>query len=253
MLKNKSILVVGGGGLLGSCLISKILSEGAQVIAIDINLENMRQKLNLLNVPLDSKKLTLASIDITNENEVKKFFKNIDDIDGAVNCSYPKNSNYGTSFFEVSLSDFNENVSLHLGSAFLIMRECASYYIRNKRDFALVNIASIYGSNAPDFSIYHGTDMTMPVEYAAIKSAIIHLNKYVASFMSDSSFRINSVSPGGLLANQPKRFLDSYQKKAFGKRMLLPQDILGTIIFLLSNSSQFINGQDIIVDNGFTL
>ena len=60
MLKNKSILVVGGGGLLGSCLISKLLSEGAHVIAIDINLENMRQKLNLVNVPLDSKKLTLA-------------------------------------------------------------------------------------------------------------------------------------------------------------------------------------------------
>ena len=253
MLKNKSFLVVGGGGLLGSCLISKILSEGAQVIAIDINLENMKQELALLNVPLDSKKLNLTSLDITNENEVKKFFKNIDHIDGAVNCSYPKNSNYGASFFEVSQFDFNENVSLHLGSAFLIMRECASYYIKNKRDFSLVNIASIYGSKAPDFSLYNGTSMTMPVEYAAIKSAIIHLNKYVASFMSDSSFRINSVSPGGLLANQPKQFLDSYKKKTFGKGMLSPNHILGAIIFLLSNSSQYINGQNIVVDDGFTL
>ena len=187
------------------------------------------------------------------EDAVKKFFSQIDHIDGAVNCSYPRSINYGNSFLNVSQSDFNNNVALHLGSAFLIMRECASYFDKNKHQFSLVNLASIYGSKAPDFTIYEGTNMTMPVEYAAIKSAIIHLNRYVVSFISDSSFRVNSVSPGGLIANQPEKFIDLYKKKTLGKGMLSPDDVIETIIFLLSNASQFINGQDIVVDDGFTL
>lgn len=253
ILSKKSFLVIGGGGLLGSHLISKMLAEGAHVIAVDSDLENMQKNLALLDVAIASEKLNLVSLDITNEDAVITFFNQIDHIDGAVNCSYPRSNNYGGIFLEVSQSDFNNNVALHLGSAFLIMRECAGYYKKNKQNFSLVNLGSIYGSKAPDFSIYHGTSMTTPVEYAAIKAGIINLNKYVASFMSDSSFRVNSVSPGGLLADQPQKFLDSYKKKTLGKGMLSPDDVIGTIIFLLSQSSHFINGQDIVVDDGFTL
>jgi NAD(P)-dependent dehydrogenase (short-subunit alcohol dehydrogenase family) len=253
MLNKKSFLVIGGGGLLGSHLTASMLDQGARIIAIDIDLEQMKQKLSLSDVNLTSKKLSLSSIDITDEDAVKKFFSQIDHIDGAVNCSYPRSINYGNSFLNVSQSDFNNNVALHLGSAFLIMRECASYFDKNKHKFSLVNLASIYGSKAPDFSIYEGTNMTMPVEYAAIKSAIIHLNRYVVSFISDSSFRVNSVSPGGLIANQPEKFIDLYKKKTLGKGMLSPDDVIETIIFLLSNASQYINGQDIVVDDGFTL
>jgi NAD(P)-dependent dehydrogenase (short-subunit alcohol dehydrogenase family) len=253
MPSKKSFLIIGGGGLLGSHLISTILNQGARVIAIDIDLDQMKQKLSLLDVNLTSTKLSLSAVDVTNEDAVKFFFSQIDHIDGAVNCSYPKSSNYGSSFLNVSQTDFNNNVALHLGSAFLVMRECASYFAKNNHKFSLVNLASIYGSKAPDFSIYEGTNMTMPVEYAAIKSAIIHLNKYAVSFVSNSSFRINSVSPGGLIANQPKQFIDSYKKKTLGRGMLSPNDVIDTIIFLLSSKSQYINGQDIVVDDGFTL
>ena len=250
-LNKKSFLVIGGGGLLGSHLTASMLDQGARIIAIDIDLEQMKQKLSLSDVNLTTKKLSLSSIDITDEDAVKKFFSQI-----SIGTNGDCDSlwiNYGNSFLNVSQSDFNNNVALHLGSAFLIMRECASYFDKNKHQFSLVNLASIYGSKAPDFTIYEGTNMTMPVEYAAIKSAIIHLNKYVVSFISDSSFRVNSVSPGGLIANQPKEFIDLYKKKTLGKGMLSPDDVIETIIFLLSNASQFINGQDIVVDDGFTL
>ena len=253
MKKNYRYLVIGAGGLLGSHLVSKILLSGANVFAIDKDLENMKNVLSLLNVDLDSSKLNLGALDITNEADTKNFFNEIEHIDGAVNCSYPRGNNYGAPFFEVSQKDFNNNVSLHLGSAFVVMRECASYFNRKKNPFSLVNLASIYGSCAPDFSIYDGTDMTTPVEYAAIKSAIIHLNKYVTSFISHSAFRVNSVSPGGLKANQPKKFIDAYKKKTLGHGMISPEDVTGSILFLLSDESSYINGQDFIVDDGFSL
>ena len=253
MLNKNRYLVIGGGGLLGSHLVSEILLTGAEVIAVDRDLDLMKKTLVSLSIQLDSPKLNLNSLDITNEAKTKKFFNEIDRIDGAVNCSYPRGENYGAAFFEVSQQDFNHNVALHLGSAFLLMRECASYFNKNKHAFSLVNLASIYGSSAPDFSIYKDTDMTMPIEYAAIKSAIIHMNKYVASFVSNSLFRVNSVSPGGLKSDQPKSFIDSYANKTLGHGMILPKDVTGSIIFLLSDASSYINGQDIVVDDGFSL
>lgn len=253
MAKKNKYLVVGGGGLLGSNLISEILLSGSNVVAVDRDLNEMKKVLSLLGLESDSPNLDLRSLDITDEANTKNFFTEIDHIDGAVNCSYPRGKNYGASFLDVSQKDFNNNVALHLGSAFLIMRECVNYFNHNKHPFSLVNIASIYGSIAPDFSIYNNTNMTMPIEYAAIKSAIIHMNKYVTSFVSNSSFRVNSISPGGIKADQPKNFIDAYSKKTLGHGMLLPKDITSSIIFLLSSSSNYINGQDIVIDDGFCL
>ena len=82
---------------------------------------------------------------------------------------------------------------------------------------------------------------------------IINMNKYVTSFVSNSSFRVNSISPGGIKADQPKNFIDAYSKKTLGHGMLLPKDITSSIIFLLSSSSNYINGQDIVIDDGFCL
>ena len=151
MLNKNRYLVIGGGGLLGSHLVSEILLAGAEVIAVDRDLDLMKKTLVSLSIQLDSPKLNLNSLDITNEAKTKKFFNEIDRIDGAVNCSYPRGENYGAAFFEVSQQDFNHNVAFHLGSAFLLMRECASYFNKNKHAFSLVNLASIYGSSAPDF------------------------------------------------------------------------------------------------------
>ena len=116
-----------------------------------------------------------------------------------------------------------------------------------------MTISSIYGVNAPRFEIYENTPMTMPVEYAAIKSAVLQLNRYLASYISDSRFRVNSVSPGGILDQQPGSFLEAYKKQTLGAGMLKPEDITGSIMFLLSDASRYINGQNIVVDDGFSL
>jgi NAD(P)-dependent dehydrogenase (short-subunit alcohol dehydrogenase family) len=135
----------------------------------------------------------------------------------------------------------------------LLAQQCAAYFLRNQQKLSLVNISSIYGVITPKFDIYDNTSITMPVEYAAIKSAIIHLNRYVTAYVNNSLFRVNSVSPGGIFDDQPIEFLDKYKEQTLGKGMLDIEDVMGTIMFLLSEQSKYINGQNIIVDDGFTL
>lgn len=252
MLSGHKILVAGAGGLLGARIVVAALKQNAEVLAVDIDLEAMSKKLVQV-CSLDNPKLHLGHLDVTNESEVKRFFAAQEGITGAVNSTYPRNKTYGAHFFDVCLESFNENLSLHLGSAFLFTQQCAAYFEAKKSPFSLVNISSIYGVISPKFEIYKNTPMTMPVEYAAIKSAILHLNKYVSAYVNDSRFRINSVSPGGIFDNQPESFLNAYKDKTHGAGMLDVDDMVGSILFLLSDKSKFVVGQNIIVDDGFSL
>jgi NAD(P)-dependent dehydrogenase (short-subunit alcohol dehydrogenase family) len=95
--------------------------------------------------------------------------------------------------------------------------------------------------------------MTMPVEYAAIKSAVIHLTRYLAQYPKGAGIRVNALSPGGVLGQQPASFLERYRGYASDKGMLDPGDLNGTLLFLLSEAAQYINGQNIVVDDGWSL
>ena len=251
ILKNKRILVIGAGGLLGRSLVSGVVSAKGKVIAVDSNAESMR---NGLELPKNIKRnIEFLVLDITNEEAMSNFFTSSLELDGAINAAYPRNQSYGAGFYDVSLESFNENLALQLGSTFLLTQQCASYFNLHKRPFSLVNLASIYGSVAPRFDIYEGTAMTMPVEYAAIKSATIHLSKYVARVVGDINFRINCLSPGGVLNAQDGNFVESYSKYSMSKTMLAPDDIVSTALFLLSDLAKHITGQNLIVDDGWHL
>lgn len=250
-LKNKTILIVGAGGLLGANVVKTSQKSGAKIIAADICIEAMSKK--LLKLGVEPEQVTFESLDITDTASVASLFDKYDCLDGAVNCTYPRNASYGAHFFDVELDSFNENLALHLGSAFLFTQQCAKYFKEHEKPFSLINISSIYGVIAPKFEVYANTTMTMPVEYAAIKSAILHMSKYTVKYVNDSRFRINSVSPGGIFDNQPDSFLAAYKKNTHGEGMLNVNDVLGAVAFLLSNDSKFITGQNIIVDDGFSL
>ncbi|MDO6579739.1 oxidoreductase [Photobacterium sp. 2_MG-2023] len=253
LLNDKVILVAGAGGLLGATLVFEILKQGAKVIAADLSINTMRPRLEKLGINVDADEITLIELDVTNEDESVAFFSSVELLHGAVNATYPRNKTYGAHFFDVSLASFNENLALHLGSAFLFTQQCAKYFEKHKHTFSLVNISSVYGVIAPRFEVYKNTKMTMPVEYAAIKSALLHLNKYAVSYINDSRFRINSVSPGGIFDSQPQEFLNSYKQYTNGAGMLNVDDICGTVLYLLSEQSKFVTGQNIIVDDGFSL
>lgn len=251
ILKDKRVLVVGAAGLLGREIVKSIINEGGKVVAADINVESFAS-LNKISC-LES--LDFTEIDITKTESVAAAIdfcvKTFGGIDGAVNTAYPRNRNYGRKVFDVTYEDFSENVSLHLGGYFIFMQQCAEYTKKNQIQFSLLNISSVYGVIAPRFDVYGDTDMTMPVEYAAIKSGLLHLNKYFTSYMKGTDFRVNSVSPGGLLDGQDMRFLERYNSYCASKGMLDVEDILGSVNFLLSDMSRYVVGKNLIVDDGF--
>jgi NAD(P)-dependent dehydrogenase (short-subunit alcohol dehydrogenase family) len=141
---------------------------------------------------------------------------------------------------------------MHIGGCFLASQQFAEYFKKQGRG-NIINMASIYGTATPRFQIYDRTSMTMPVEYAAIKAAVIQLTKYMAQYFKRSGIRVNCISPGGILDGQPREFLASYNSYGASKGMLDPGDITGALLFLLSEMSEYVNGQNIVVDDGWSL
>jgi NAD(P)-dependent dehydrogenase (short-subunit alcohol dehydrogenase family) len=254
MLKNKVILVTGGAGLLGRDFCFEISKQGGFAVVADINLANAEIVAN--EIISTGGKAEAVALDITDTDSVVSVIDQLNNrhgrIDALVNNAYPRNKSYGRKLDEVTYADFCENVSMHLGGYFLVSQKFSLYFKANGGG-SIVNIASIYGFMAPRFEVYDNTHMTMPVEYAAIKSSIIHLTRYFAQYFKHDGIRCNSLSPGGILDKQPESFLESYKSFCGTKGMLNSSDILGTLIFLLSDSSKYLTGQNLIVDDGFSL
>jgi len=95
--------------------------------------------------------------------------------------------------------------------------------------------------------------MVSPIEYSAIKAGIISITQYLAKYYKDNNIRINSISPGGILASQPEEFLEKYRENCASKGMLDAEDLIGTVVYLISDMSKYLNGQNIIVDDGWVL
>ena len=255
ILQAKTFLVVGAAGRIGRVIVDSILAAGGRVVALDTNDAGLRELTQAYSV----NSLDCTVVDIADRASINRALTYTHDrfgkVDGAVNTAYPRNPQYGRHFFDVEYADFCENTSIHLGGYFLFMQTCARYALEQKQPFSLVNLSSIYGSMTPRFNIYNGTTMTMPVEYAAIKAGIEHMTRYINAFMKGrgAAFRANCVSPGGIKDGQEERFLESYRAHCMSKGMLDSTDVIGTILFLLSDQSRFVAGQTLIVDDGFSL
>ena len=95
--------------------------------------------------------------------------------------------------------------------------------------------------------------MSSPIEYAAIKSGIISITRWLAKYYSNQNIRVNCVSPGGILDNQPKQFIESYRRSCTNYGMLNSEQVSSVITFLLSPDAEAINGQNLIVDDGWSI
>lgn len=254
-LQGKTIIVVGGAGRIGRFIVDAVLLAGGSVVALDTDASGLHA-LMALHGPDN---LSCSTLDMTDRASIDRALSDAQDrfgaVDGAVNTAYPRNPRYGRHFFDVEYADFCENTGMHVGGYFLFMQACARYALEHGLPFSLVNLSSIYGSMAPRFDVYTGTSMTMPVEYAAIKAGIEHMTRYVNAFMKgkQAGFRANCVSPGGILAGQDDQFLTRYGAHCLSKGMLDPSDVTGAIVYLLSDASRFVVGQNLIVDDGFSI
>ena len=256
MLSNKIVVITGGAGLIGKEFVKAVIENNGTAIIADINEEiGMKIKEQLSN-DLKSENIDFIKLDITSKTSLSKCIDYLDakygQIDAIVNNAYPRNKNYGRHFFDVEYEDFVENLGLNLGGYFTTSQVFSKYF--QKQGYGnIINISSIYGVVAPRFEIYDNTPMTMPIEYAAIKSGLIHLTKYMAKYFKGMNIKVNALSPGGIFDNQPEPFLEAYKKQCSNKGMLDKSDLKSTLVYLLSDMSRYVNGQNIIVDDGFSL
>jgi NAD(P)-dependent dehydrogenase (short-subunit alcohol dehydrogenase family) len=117
---------------------------------------------------------------------------------------------------------------------------------------SVVNVASIYGLIGPNWDLYSGTEMGNPAAYAASKGGLIQLTRWMSTTLAPE-VRVNAIAPGGVFRNQPDNFVSKYKQRTPLNRMATEDDLKGAIIFLATDLSQYITGQTIVIDGGFSV
>lgn len=241
-VKDKVIVVTGGNGLLGRQIVSSLRMEGAVVVSADIRFEHQMADDYIVDT---TDEISVKNFVSTTKQKYKK-------IDGWVNNAYPRTLDWGNKLENVPFESWRKNVDMHLNGYFLC---CQVVLEEMKRQGfgSLINMSSIYGLIAPDFTVYEGTEMTMPAAYSAIKGGINNLTRYLAAYYGPYQVRVNTVSPGGIFDNQPQSFVDNYNKKVPLRRMGTPKDIVAAIHYILTDEASYITGQNLVVDGGWTV
>ena len=261
LLEGKIVIVGGACGRLGRSFTTAILNHGGKVVMADINQKLCEEVAINIGNDLGVEAPMAAALDITSKETIDALIKSVrvtyGKIVAFVNTTYPRSPLSGGLFEETSLEKFNADVSMHLCGYFLASKEF-SLLFKEQGHGNLINVSSIQGVATPRFEHYDGISidgvaMGSSIQYSAIKHAIIAMTKYIAKYLKTPGVRCNCISPGGILDRQPQGFLDRYRKDCVSKGMLDAEDIDGTVIYLLSDLSHFVNGQNIVVDDGWLI
>lgn len=254
-LAKQNILITGGGGRIGFATAKAALRMGADVILSDISSDRLETATRKLS-DISSGKIYTIKCDITTEKGITNLINNAASASGpinsAVHSAYPTSKGWGTPFEQLKATHLHEDLANQLGGAILFSKKIMQHFQENDGG-SLVHLSSIQGINAPKFEHYAGTSMTSPIEYSAIKSGIISITKWLAKYYSGQNIRVNCISPGGILDNQSDKFLKKYRESCTNYGMLTAEQIASTITFLMSPASEAINGQNIVVDDGWSL
>jgi NAD(P)-dependent dehydrogenase (short-subunit alcohol dehydrogenase family) len=250
--ENNYALVIGGSGYIGKEIVKSLAELNCTIIVLD------KVKPDIL----DSKiKFYYFNID-KSKNYIKKFksiLSNNKKINLFVNASYPKTKNWpNCSFKKGLLKSYDDNFNLHLVSFVLLTKIFLDHMIKNKIKGNIVNLSSMYGIVAQNKELYKNTNMQESLPYPIIKGGINMMTKQFASFYGSYGIRVNSVCPGGtidknLKKNLSKIFAKRYEKNVPLKRFAHPAEVAYGVIFLLSEASSYITGENLKIDGGWTI
>jgi NAD(P)-dependent dehydrogenase (short-subunit alcohol dehydrogenase family) len=247
-LSGKTALVTGGAGLIGREIVKALHEFGAAVYIADVHEDKVAELLN-------DKRIKYVHLDITSEESIHKAVDSVvndsGNIDIFVNSAYPRTHNWGLKFENIPLEAWKQNVDSQLGGCFCCCQKVAEI-MKSRSGGSIINLGSMYGVVGPDFTIYEGTEMTMPAAYSAIKGGTIALTRYLATYYAKYKIRANAISPGGIFDNQAPAFVEKYSRKTPLGRMGYPEDIAGAVVFLASDASSYVTGHNLMVDGGWT-
>jgi NAD(P)-dependent dehydrogenase (short-subunit alcohol dehydrogenase family) len=247
-LKGKIILVTGGAGNYGKCIVEGLAEAEGTVITASRNLENGQKVAeNFRNSGLDVHAMKLDQADHSSVMELKgQIIKSFGRLDVFVNnaVSRPMKGYNGP------IEQFAESMKVNATGMMDILREMADLIAKSDGG-SIINISSMMGMYGPDLSNYEGTNMgEPPPDYFFHNAGLINLTRYLCKIFAGKNINVNSISPGGLFNNQPERFLENYCKKVPLMRMANNDDIKGLVVLLASKAGAYINGENILMDGG---
>ena len=247
-LKGKIILVTGGAGLYGKCIVEGLAEADGTVITASRNLENGKKvAADFKARGLDVFALQVDQADhesvLTLKEKIKKEFGRLDVF---VNNSVAR----PMKGYDAPIENFAGSMKVNATGMMDIVREMG-YLIGESGGGSIINISSMMGMYGPDLSNYEGTDMgTPPPDYFFHRAGNINLTRCLERVLANKKIRVNCVSPGGFFNHQPERFIENYCKKVPVGRMANNDDIKGVIVLLASDAGAYINGENILMDGG---
>lgn len=265
-LDGKVAIITGGGGLLGTKHAEAIAEAGGIPVLWDINAEAAQDRSREIAESYKLKCLGM-NVDITDPENVKNGLQEVLDIFHRVDILINNAANNpkvtpGEALAWSRLENFplnlwQKDIDVGLTGAFLCSQAIGTYMAQNSGG-VILNVASDLGVIAPDQRIYRkdGLDEdeqpVKPVTYSVIKHGIIGLTKYLATYWAVKNVRVNSISPGGVYTNQPEDFVRKLANLIPMGRMASQNEYKAAVLFLISDASSYMTGNNLLVDGGRT-
>jgi NAD(P)-dependent dehydrogenase (short-subunit alcohol dehydrogenase family) len=263
-LSDKWVVVTGAAGLLGKQHSTALLEVNANLVLLDIDKDKIIELAYELNQLGFSGKILNYGIDITNESKVlavnkdlsaKKISIGVLINNAAINPKYEvlADGKNGSRVEDFDLLDWDHQLDVGLKGAFICSKVFGSYMAKQGNG-VILNIASDLSIIAPDQRIYNNESNELknvkPITYSVIKSGLIGMTKYLATYWNESNVRVNAISPGGVYENQDSEFVKRLTKLIPLGRMASPDEYKSAIQFLCSDASSYMTGQNLVIDGG---
>jgi len=243
--KNKKIVVTGCNGFIGKSITNLFTKLGAKVIGTDYKAKSSNSKLYYF-----------IKADLNSKNEIKKLHSKItkksNKIDILVNNAAYVSDSERKEAKKVKYFYNEKYQNLNLSNTIYLTNLLIPNLQKSNHQSSIINICSIYSSLAYDYKLYRDTNIKAPMGYGVSKAGLKHYTKMLSTALAPK-VRVNSISPGGIYRKQPRKFVKRYLDKTPLLRMGKEQDVANAVIFFSSDLSNYITGQNLIVDGGYSL
>lgn len=255
-LKGRRALITGATGAIGRVIAQTLAELGAELFLVDRPGSNYGPLVQEIE-PNWRVKVQTFDCDLEMQGDRDRLIESVRQQGGGLDVLVNNAAFVGTSGLEGWVTDFEQQtvatwrrvLEVNLTAAFDLSKGFAPL-LRQSRGGSIINIASIYGSYGPDYSLYVGTGMGNPAAYAASKGGLIQLTRWLATTLAPQ-VRVNAISPGGVFRNQPVAFVERYEARTPLGRMAIEDDFRGAIAYLASDLSGYVSGQNLAVDGGW--
>ena len=260
-LSGKVAMVTGGAGMLGHHFCKGLAQFGADVAVVDIQGDRAVEFARELKAEFHIKSLGY-SCNVSNPGSVSetvtKIVQDFGRIDVLHNNAASKSHDleaYFAKYEDYDLKEWQEIMSVNIDGMFLIAQAVGNQMLSQHSGGSIIQTSSIYGVSAPDQRIYEGSSylgrgINTPAVYAVSKAAVIGLTKYLATYWAEQGIRVNTLTPGGVDSGQNEEFKRRYSARVPMARMANASEMVGALLFLASDASSYVTGQNIIVDGG---